>query len=171
MADRLFASSTIVDLLGTFCREPERRFYVNELIRRTGRFPRSIQLALATLEKIGLVSSERQANSRYYQVVRDHLFFPEIASLIGKIFDVPSILERALRNVSAVRVAFVRPRDSDSNDFELVVIGDEPGRNQVSEALETLSSDMRNAVRPIYFSTDEWRRQARRERSYVRWLL
>jgi hypothetical protein len=170
-ADRLFASSTVVDLLSTFCREPDRRFYVNELIRRTGRFPRSIQLALATLEGIGLVSSERQANSRYYQVVRDHLFYPELASLMAKVFDVQAILARALRDLPAIRVAFVRPRDPDSSDLELVVIGDDSARNLVEAALKTISLDAGKTIRPIHFSADEWVRQARRERSYVRWLL
>ena len=170
-ADRLFASSTLVDLLITFCREPDRRFYVNELIRRTGRFPRSIQLALATLEGIGLVSSEREANLRYFRVVRDHFFYSELAALVAKISDVSAILGRALRDLTSIRVAFLRPEDPDSPDLELIVIGEEAARSGVIFALDRSALSVGRAVRPIHFSVDEWRRQARRERSYVRWLL
>ena len=170
-ADRLFASSTLVDLLITFCREPDRRFYVNELIRRTGRFPRSIQLALATLEGIGLVSSEREANLRYFKVSRDHLFYSDLSALVAKISDVSSIIGRALRDVTAIRVAFLRPEDPESTDLELVVIGGEAARRGVTVALDRAAPSVGRAVRPIHFSEDEWLRQARRERSYVRWLL
>jgi hypothetical protein len=171
LADRLFASSTLVDLLIIFCREPDRRYYVNELIRRTGRFPRSIQLALATLDGIGLVSSEREANLRYYKVVRDHLFFPDLAALVAKISDVSVILGRALGGMSSIRVAFLRPEDPDSLDLELVVIGEEAARSAVLLALNRAAPSVGRTVRPVHFSVDEWLRQARRERSYVRWLL
>jgi hypothetical protein len=170
-ADRLFASSTLVDLLITFCREPDRRFYVNELIRSTGRFPRSIQLALASLEGVGFISSERQANIRYYQVVREHVFFSDLASLVSKISDASSILGRALREVEGVRVAFLRPDDPESPDLELVVVCDEVARIRISSAVERVAPGLRRTIRPVFFTPDEWSRQARRDRSYVRWLL
>src|SRR5581483_8229540 len=79
-ADGLFGSTALVDLLILLCKNPERRYYVNELIKLTGRFPRSIQLALARLETAGVVRSERQANARFYWIATDHPFYAELRS-------------------------------------------------------------------------------------------
>src|SRR5258708_7231692 len=95
-AEQLFASSTMLDVLGLLCSAPDRRFYVNELIRRSGRFPRSVQLALAKLDRAGAVRSERQANVRFYQIVVEHPFYFELSSICAKLADVTFPLRRAV---------------------------------------------------------------------------
>ncbi|HLZ09728.1 MAG TPA: hypothetical protein VKT80_14150, partial [Chloroflexota bacterium] len=85
--------------------------------------------------------------------------------------DVSAILGRALRDVSSIRVAFLRPEDPESPDLELVVIGGEEARRGVIVALDRAAPTVGRVVRPIHFSVEEWLRQSRRERSYVRWLL
>lgn len=170
-ADQLFASSTLVDLLVLLCADPERRYYVNELIRRTGHFPRSVQLALAKLEAAGIVSSERRANVRFYQVVAGHPLFPELFSMCLKLSDVSFALRRILSGVSGIRVAFMRPEESGSSDIDLVVVGDEKARTALESALSAATARLARKVRAEFVATDEWLRQARRERSFVRWLL
>jgi DNA-binding transcriptional ArsR family regulator len=170
-ADALFASPTVVDLLGIFAREPTQRFFVNELIRRSGRFPRSVQLALAKLETAGLVRSERQANSRFYALERHHPFYPDVLSLCAKIFDPRGVLRQALTRAGQVTVAFLRPDEPDALDRELVVIAEASLRPPLEAELAAASPHLSRAVRLQLVSADEWRRQARRERSFVRWLL
>ncbi len=170
-ADHLFASSTLVDLLVLLCSDPGRRYYVNELIRQTGRFPRSIQLALAKMETAGVVRSEREANVRYYQVASDHPFFPELSSMCVKLADVTFVLRRAVGGLEGVRAAFIRPDEPDSTDLDLVVVGEERARLALDLALSTVSTRVGRKVHGEFIATEEWIRQARRERSFVRWLL
>ena len=170
-ADALFASPTIVDLLGIFAREPGQRFFVNELIRRSGRFPRSVQLALAKLETAGLVRSERQANSRFYALEPQHPFYSEVLSLCAKIFDPRGIIRQALGRAGQVSVAFLRPDEPDAPDRELVVIAEASLRPLLDAELAAASARLTRPIRLQLVTADEWRRQARRERSFVRWLL
>ncbi len=170
-ADQLFSSSTVVDLLLLLCREPERQYYVNELIRRTGRFPRSVQLALATLERAGLVRSERRANARFYQIDQQHPFYPELSSLAEKILDERAALRLAIGSIPGVRLAFLRPADAESSDLDLVVLGTADARSAVDAAIASVSHRLGRTIRTEHFTSDEWTRQARRERSFVRWLL
>ncbi len=170
-ADALFASPTVVDLLGIFAREPTQRFFVNELIRRSGRFPRSVQLALAKLETAGLVRSERQANSRFYALDPHHPFYPDVLSLCAKIFDPRGVLRQALSRAGHVTVAFLRPDEPDAPDRELVVIAEASLRPVLDAELAAASARLTRPIRLQLVTTDEWRRQARRERSFVRWLL
>lgn len=169
-ADELFGSTALVDLLILLCKSPERRFYVNELIKLTGRFPRSIQLALARLEAAGVVGSERQANARFYWIATDHPFYAELRSLVTKIPNVVDALRTSLEGLPDVRVAFLRPEDPDASDLELVVIGDVP-RGRVEESVDVVGERVGRKVRVECFTEEDWARQARRERSFVRWLM
>lgn len=169
-AEELFGSPTVVDLLVLLFRDPSRRYYVNELIKLSGRFPRSVQLALAKLEAAGVVRSERQANARFYQLDQGHVFFAELGAIVAKIPNVVDVLGAGLGGVSAIRVAFLRPEEPDTVDLELVVIG-EDARPAVETALRGVAERVGRPLRLEYFDVDEWSRQAKRPRSFVRWLL
>ena len=169
-SDELFASPTLVDLLMTFCADPERSFYVNELIRRSGRFPRSVQLALAKLERARLVHSERQANMRYYRIVTAHPLYPDVHSLCSKVLDVGRTLRLGLSRIPSVRVAFLRPEDPESPDLDLIVV-DDGDRAEVEAAVAASTARLSRRIRIEHLTTGEWLRQSRRQRSFVRWLL
>ncbi|HLH74339.1 MAG TPA: helix-turn-helix domain-containing protein [Chloroflexota bacterium] len=170
MADALFASPTLVDLCLLLFRDPGRRFYVNELVKESGRFPRSVQLALGKLETAGLVSSEKQANAKFYRLDIDHPFFPHLSAIFRSIPDVRSLLRQALATVDGIVVAFLRPEEPETREVPLVVVGNVE-RSDVERLARTLAEQTDQAIQVEVFSVDDWRRQARRERSYVRWLL
>jgi DNA-binding transcriptional ArsR family regulator len=169
-ANAVFASPALVDLLIVLCREPERRFYVNELIRLTGLFPRSVQLALGKLEAAGLVRSERQANARFYRLAADHPFVPDLRGIVAKVFDDRAALGQALGAIAGVRVAFLRPTEAGAIDLDLVAIGDAP-RGAIEDAVASAGRRLKREARVQVFTPVEWAREARRERSFVRWLL
>ncbi|HVC34260.1 MAG TPA: helix-turn-helix domain-containing protein [Chloroflexota bacterium] len=168
-ANELFGSAALVDLLILLCGDPGRRYYVNELVKLTGRFPRSVQLALARLETVGLVHSERQANARFFRIAPEHPFFPALTALVAKIPSTVDVLRAALESLPHVRVAFLRPQETDSTDLDLVVIGGD--RARIEEAASGASERLGRMVRLELFSGDDWSRQAKREKSYARWLL
>lgn len=169
-ADLLFGSTTLVDLLILLIKSPDRRYYVNELIRLVGRYPRSVQLALERLEAAGVVRSEREANARFYRIAMDHPFCPALKALVEKIPNPSAALRLALAGVSGVRVAFIRPEEAGSSGLDLVVVGDAE-RARVEEAVAGAGRGVGQDVRVECFGVDDWLRQAKRERSYVRWLL
>lgn len=169
-ADRLFGSAALVDLLIVLSRDSGRRYYVNELIRETGRYPRSVQLALARLEAAGVVRGERVANAKFYRLAGDHPFVNELMTIAAKIPRAADVLRQALRGASDVRVAFLRPEEVAPSELDVVVIG-HGDRAGVEAAVTGIGTIGGRDVRVEYFTEDEWRRQAKRERSYVRWLL
>ncbi|HEX5416099.1 MAG TPA: winged helix-turn-helix domain-containing protein [Chloroflexota bacterium] len=169
-ADDLFASATLVDVLLLLCAHPAESFYVNELIKRTGRFPRSVQLALGKLEEARLVQTERRANAKYYRIAVEHPFFPELRSLALKILDVNHALRAALEAVGGLRVAFLRSGEPDTPDLDLVVIADAE-RAAVEEAVAAAERRVGRSIHLDCFTGEEWVRQVRRERSFARWLL
>jgi DNA-binding transcriptional ArsR family regulator len=168
-ADALFASPTLVDLLLLFTREPEREYFVNELVRETERFPRSIQLALAKLEESGLVRSERRANARFYRAAPSHPFFDPIREIMARVHDLRADLQRALRGLP-ITAAFLRPAEPGEADRDLIVVGGLPG-DDVENAVAPVARREGYAIHAQIIAPEEWRRQARRGRSFVKWLL
>lgn len=172
-AEVLFGSPTLVDLLEIFCRNPSRAYYVNELIKLSGRFPRSVQLALARLTAAGIVQVERQANAKFYRVVADHPFYPQLAAIAEKIPDTLDLLRAELAPLHAaglVQVAFLRAGEDGSPELDLVVVG-RGERTEVERRLDRLVERLGRPVHLSYFSVADWVREARRSRSFVRWLL
>lgn len=77
-------SKTSQEILSILFAEPERKFYVNELIRKTGRYPNSIQKSLESLEKQKILLSSRQGYRKFYSLNKSYKYFPEIEQLITK---------------------------------------------------------------------------------------
>ncbi len=169
-ANRLFGSAAVVDLLIVLCADPGRRYYVNELIKVTGRYPRSVQLGLARLEAAGVIRGERVANATFYCLVTDHPFAEALVAIAARIPRPVDLLKQALLGLDDVRVAFLRNADDDSGALDVIIVG-RGDRPSVEAAVANLNRVAGREVSLEYFAEDEWRRQARRERSYVRWLL
>lgn len=81
----LFFSETTQKIITTLCAYPNQRFHVNDLIRKTGKYPYSVQHALKGLEKTGLVVPSRSGNRKFYQIDAQNKIFPEIKSIFGKL--------------------------------------------------------------------------------------
>lgn len=63
---QLRLTTTKQDILSVLKSRPGEEFFVNELIRLTGRFPNSVEQALKALEKGGIVLVRRINNKKFY---------------------------------------------------------------------------------------------------------
>jgi hypothetical protein len=107
---------------------------------------------------------------RYYQIAIDHPFYPELRSLCSKVLDVKRALRVVLSRFLSVRVAFLRPEDPESPGLDLIVIADGE-RTEVAAAVAAAADRLGRRIGVEYLTADEWLRQSRRQRSFVRWLL
>jgi predicted transcriptional regulator len=80
MLEHLFTSRTRVQLLELFLLRPEREIHVREICRRTGLNINAVRRELANLEGLGLLTSRRAGNARFYTV---NIAFPVYQELVG----------------------------------------------------------------------------------------
>lgn len=80
-------------------------------------------------------------------------------------------LKRALGAVPEVRAAFLRTSGGEDAEVDLVVVGGEEARAAVERQVAEVAAYLGRAIHLQFFSSGDWAREARRERSYVRWLL
>jgi len=126
---RLMGSSSTRAAMAVFLRDPASSFYQREIARKVGIGLRSAQIALERLEGLGLVTSERDGNRRYYKAVRTERF-EDLRTLLSRELGIAEVIARQLTGLNeSVDWAFVfgsaaSGTDTMSSDIDLLVIGD-----------------------------------------------
>ncbi len=86
--------TTAQEILSVLASRPDEGFYINELVRLTGRYPNSVEQALKTLSKNHLVGARKMGNKRFYQINPSKI--TEVASRLPRTnnFDWIKVLNR-----------------------------------------------------------------------------
>ena len=77
-------SPTASEILALLIDNPDKSYYLNELVKLTGRYPNSVSQALKTLFKLGLLEKEKMSGSWFYKIDRSHKYFVEVQSILVK---------------------------------------------------------------------------------------
>ena len=160
MLARLFASPTLVELLSVLFFHPKKEYHVNELVRLTGRFPRSIHLALGRLEELGLVKVRWEGNLKQVCANQDNPIYPEIKSIIYKTIGLGDALQKALEDLGVIERAFIygsvaKGTESLTSDVDLMIIG-QVNLDELTERLSEVEQELNREVNYVVFSPGEW---------------
>ena len=148
-------------LLVTLYRDPDRRFYVRELIRIVELGQGTVQRELGNLAQAGIVTREASGGRAYYFANRRCPVFSELHGLIEKTAGYTIKLREALAELKGIRVAFVfgsmaRAAAGPDSDIDLAVVGRVSFREVVSTIAPTRQV-LGREVNPIVYSAAELR--------------
>jgi predicted nucleotidyltransferase len=164
LAQSLFTSRARLELLALLFVDPDRRFYLREIGKRTGLPIRAVQVEVARLEASGLLTSTREGNRKYYAANRAAPIFPELRSLLLKTVALGDTLKRGLQDTRAQIVAaflfgsFARAEQSAASDVDLLVIGSITSR-ALSRALLSARETLRREINPVLMTEREFKRR------------
>jgi predicted nucleotidyltransferase len=153
--------------------QPERTFYMSEIVRRVDSGTGAVGRELARLQNSGLVSVERIGNQKHYQANRTSPVFEELRGLVVKTLTLTDPLKRALEPyASKIKTAFVygsvaKGEDTARSDIDLIVIGEDLDYSDLYTALQNAERVLRRKVSPIFLSAEEWRRKAAGRGSFI----
>jgi predicted nucleotidyltransferase len=153
--------------------EPDRTFYMSEIVRSVHSGTGAVERELARLQNSGLVSVERVGNQKHYQANRTSPVFEELRGLVVKTLTLTDPLKRALEPYSSkIKAAFVygsvaKGKDTARSDIDLMVIGEDLDYSDLYTAVQNAESELRRKVSPIFLSLDEWRRKAAGKGSFI----
>ncbi len=154
--------------------QPERTFYMSEIVRTVSSGTGAVERELSRLQRSGLVSLERVGNQKHYRANRSSPVFEELQGLVIKTVALTEPLGRALAPYAdQIKAAFVfgsvaKGTDTAQSDIDLIAIGDALSLTDLYAALQNAETVLRRKVSPIFFSPAEWRRKASRKGSFVR---
>jgi hypothetical protein len=115
----LFSSAIRADVLALLLNNPDERFYVREIATLLRKNPSGVKRELDNLEKMGILTSKRVANLKYFQADKKSPFFAELKSIIAKSLGVPGAL-KALLKTTSVKTAFIFGPYAESEEADTV---------------------------------------------------
>jgi len=175
MLSTLITSKVRVTLLTLFLTHPEERFYQKQLITQLGLSSSLVQKELARLEKVGFLTSSREANTRYFQVNKAFPIYSELKSIVFKTAGLADFLKNSLDDIGEVEVALIygsvaKNVEDMRSDVDLLVIGD-VDMDELHEAVESAEASIGREVNPTVYTRKEWDKRVKIEQAFVTDIL
>jgi predicted nucleotidyltransferase len=165
LSDALF-SKVQQRVLAVIFAQPERSFYVSEIVRSVQSGSGAVQRELSRLQQSGLVVVERIGNQKHYRANRESPIFPELHGLVVKTVGLAEPIKQSFQPYAdAIKTAFVygsvaKGTDTARSDVDLMVIGDELNYSDLYTAAQNAEDKLRRKVNATFLSPKDWRRKA-----------
>ena len=172
LADALFTSSQ-QKVLALLFGQPEREFFVTEIIALAGCGRGAVQRELTKLAQCGLAITSRVGNRKYYRANRDAPLFEEIYGIVRKTMGVEVSIRDALVSLAdelTLAVLFgsvARRADTAMSDIDLLLVSDELALETVYSVLEPAEKLLGRRVNPMLYTSDEFRRRLADKAGFV----
>jgi predicted nucleotidyltransferase/predicted transcriptional regulator with HTH domain len=153
--------------------QPERSFYMSEIMRIVRSGTGAVERELSRLQRSGLVSVERIGNQKHYRANHQSPIFTELQSLVIKTVALTEPLRKSLEPCAdKIKAAFVYgsvPKGTDTarSDIDLMVIGDALNYSELYAALQDVENALGRKVSPTFLSLKDWRRKASDKGSFI----
>ena len=172
MLKGLFSSETIISLLTIFFTQPKKRFYVRELVKLSGRYPRSVSVALKKLEKSGIVNSTWTGNLKFFYLNKKSPIYPELKNMIFKTRGVGEALKKDLLKLGGVEFGFIygstaSGQETKISDIDLMLIG-QVNLDQANLLVAKLEKKLGREINLTVFKLKEWQQKKAAGSSFVK---
>ena len=164
LADALF-TSTQQRVLALLFGQPDREFYVTEIIELAGAGRGAVQRELARFAGSGLAAVSRVGNRKHYKANRNSPLFDEICSIVRKTIGLEVSVRDALKPladrliVALLFGSIVRRTDTAASDIDLLIVSDDVTPEAVCTAMAPVEGMLGRRVNPMVYTSDEFRRR------------
>jgi predicted nucleotidyltransferase len=162
LSDALF-SKTQQRVLGLFFGQPDRQFFLQELINLSGSGSGAVQREVATLVDSGLVEVTQFGAQKFYRAHRAAPIFDELRAIVMKTVGLADPLRAALRPLGKrITLAFVfgsvaKGTDRAQSDIDLLVVGDNLTLEQLFSRLASAERKLGRTISPTLYTRAEYR--------------
>jgi DNA-binding transcriptional ArsR family regulator len=139
---------------------PDTALYMREIERRTGFAIGTVQTELKKLQRLDIISRERDGNRVYYRANTGHPLYPDIRSLVLKTNGLADVIVNALGSEKDIQIAFVfgsfaQQEEKAGSDVDLMIVGD-IGLRKLTGLLMDVSGKIGREINPHVFSEKEF---------------
>lgn len=160
MLEQLLGSRLRARVIGWLFTHPDERFYVRQLTALLSEDSSNLSRELARLESIGIVTSERDGQQKYYRPNPRSSVFEELKRIATKTAGVVDVLREALESHAGIQAAFLfgsfaRGEQTADSDIDLMIIGD-VDEIALQESISRAESELRRTVNYSLLSQQEY---------------
>jgi len=150
MLEYFITSKTKRSLLKLFLTNPERQFYTREIAKLTGEPFNAVRRELGYLEKAELLKSHREGNLKYFELVKEFPFYPELKKIIYSTIGLGDYLRDKFKDSESIELAFIygsvaRDEETEKSDIDLFVVG-EIDEGELHKLISDIESEIRREI-------------------------
>lgn len=175
LSNALF-TTTQQNVLGLLYTQPERSFYIKEILRLTGMGVATIKRELDRMLAAGILRMTRIGNQHHYQANSECPIFLELSGIIKKTLGIRETISSALSSLSGkIEWAFIygsvaAGKETTGSDIDLMIVGD-IGFSEVVALLNPAQDTLGREINPKIYSKKEWTLMRTRKNPFVEELL
>ena len=156
--------------------QPDKSFYVKEILRLTGMGVATIKRELDRMRAAGILRMTKIGNQHHYQANPDCPIYLELSGLIKKTSGIVGSINSALSDLSEqIDWAFIygsvaSNEETADSDIDLMIIGD-ISFSQVVSLLYLVQKTLGREINPKIYSREEWILMKKSKNTFVEELL
>lgn len=176
LADALFGS-TRRRVLGLLFGQPQRSFFVTEIMTLADAGRGAVQRELERLAQSGLVTVTKLGNQKHYQANEGSPLFDELCSIITKTVGLHEPLRAALAplaeriGLALIYGSVAKGVDTAASDIDLLIVSDDLTLEEVYRALSPTEALLDRKVNPSLYTTAEFRRRRKTRNPFLMRVL
>ena len=157
--------------------QPERSFFLNELLRLSGLSSASLQQELKRLTLAGVVLSTRRGNLRVFQANPASPLYPELVSLTRKTCGVETVLTQSIEPLrpklarALIYGSVARQEDTSASDVDVMLVGLGLSLAEVLQHLQSAEEALGRQVNPTCYTVQEFEQRRADQDSFVSKVL
>ncbi len=164
------------NVLGLLYSQPDKSFYLKEILRSTGMGVATIKRELDRMRSAGILTMTRVGNQHHYQANPECPIYAELSGIVKKTFGICEVISAALAplvpHLDRVFIfgSVASGNETAGSDIDLMVIGD-AGFSEVVAALYTTQDVLGREINPKIYSKEEWDQLLQAEDAFVKDVL
>lgn len=153
--------------------QPDKSFYLNELVRLADMGRGAVSRELSKLTDAGLLVMQKQGNQNHYQANKVSPIAKELVSIVRKIFGVAAVLKTALApilpelNQAFVYGSIAKGNEHAGSDIDLMLVGENLSYSEIMQLLETAESQLQRRVNPTIYTYKEFAERLAEGQSFL----
>jgi predicted nucleotidyltransferase len=161
ISDALF-TKTQQTLLALFFGQPDKSFYLNEVVRLADMGRGAISRELGKLTDAGLLVASKQGNQNHYQTNRASPIFNELLAIVKKTFGIKGLLKAAIAPLYyQLEQAFIygsvaKGEEHVGSDVDVMLVGNDLSYSEIMQLLDSVEEQLQRPINPTIFSPVEF---------------
>lgn len=159
--DNIFGSRVRAKLLGWFFTHVDERFFVRQLAPIIKEDPTNISREMTKLEGLGILTSVRQGNLKYFQVNEGCSFLNELRGLVMKTTGIAGQIKEKIEQIKGIKIAFIygsfaKGQETAESDVDLLLVGD-VNQDILDTALQGLERRLGRTINYVLYDWKEFK--------------
>jgi predicted nucleotidyltransferase len=157
--------------------QPDKSFYLNEVVRYAAMGKGVISRELAKLTAAGLLVASKQGNQNHYQANANAAIFADLKQIVLKTFGLVGILQAGLAPIlPQLQQAFVygsvaKGEHHAGSDVDVMLVGNDLSYSEVMQLLAPIESQLQRSVNPTLYSPEEFAKRLENGQNFLTQIM